>query len=65
MSRKFTYRPYRKEAPGVRRRERKHVAVPRTSMAAPSEPKARWSIDFVSDALADWRKRRAVWRRPW
>jgi putative transposase len=60
VNRKLTYRLYREEGLGVRRRKRKRVAVPRTPMAAPSEPNERWSMDFVSDALADGRKIRAL-----
>ena len=60
VNRKLTYRLYREEGLGVRRRKRKRVAVPRTPMAAPSKPNERWSMDFVSDALADGRKIRAL-----
>jgi putative transposase len=60
VNRKLTYRLYREEGLGVRRRKRKRVAVPRTPKAAPNEPNERWSMDFVSDALADGRKIRAL-----
>ena len=64
VNRKLTYRLYREEGLGVRRRKRKRVSVPRTPMDAPTEPNERWSMDFVSDALADGRKIRSLAQRP-
>ena len=60
VNRKFTCRLYREEGLGVRLRKRKRVSLPREPMAAPSEPDERWSMDLVSDALADGRKIRAL-----
>jgi putative transposase len=51
---------YREEGLAVRRRKRKRVAVPRTPLPAPRHANERWSMDFVSDALGDGRKFRAL-----
>jgi putative transposase len=59
-NRKLTQRVYREEGLQVRRRKRKRVAVPRTPLTAPTRPNERWSMDFVSDALGDGRKFRAM-----
>jgi putative transposase len=60
INRKLVQRLYREEGLTVRRRARKRVAVPRAPMVAPCGPNERWSIDFVSDALADGRKIRSL-----
>jgi putative transposase len=60
VNRKLVQRVYREEGLEVRRRKRKRVAVPRTPMPAPAAPNERWSMDFVSDALGDGRKFRAL-----
>jgi putative transposase len=60
MNRKLVQRLYREEGLHVRRRKRKRVAVPRVPLPAPSAPNERWSMDFVSDALGDGRKFRAL-----
>lgn len=44
----------------IRRRHRKRVAVVRVPITASTGPNMRWSMDFVSDALADGRKIRAL-----
>ena len=44
----------------MRRRKRKRVAVVRIPIVPPTAPNQRWSMDFVSDALADGRKIRAL-----
>lgn len=44
----------------MRRRKRKRVAVTRSPILAPTGPNERWSMDFVSDALGDGRKFRAL-----
>ncbi len=59
-NRKLTQRVYREEGLHVRRRKRKRVAVPRTPLVAPTRANERWSMDFVSDALGDGRKFRAL-----
>ena len=60
VNRKLVQRVYREEGLSVRRRRRKRVAVVRVPIAAPTGPNERWSMDFVSDALADGRKIRAL-----
>ena len=59
-NRKLTQRVYREEGLTVRRRKRKRVAIPRTPLAMPRHANERWSMDFVSDALGDGRKFRAL-----
>ena len=60
VNKKLVQRIYREEGLAVRRRQRKRVAVPRTPLPAPTHPNERWSMDFVSDALGDGRKFRAL-----
>lgn len=53
---KLTYRIYREEKLQVRRKRRKRVAsAPREQMEIPTKPHQRWSMDFMSDSLADGR----------
>ena len=60
VNRKLVQRLYREEGLVVRRRKRKRVAVPRTPLPAPTRANERWSMDFVSDALGNGRKIRAL-----
>ena len=60
VNKKLVQRLYREEGLAVRRRKRKRVAIPRTPMRAPTTANERWSMDFVSDALGDGRKFRAL-----
>lgn len=60
VNRKAVQRLYREEGLHVRRRRRKRVAVPRAPLPVPAGPNARWSMDFVSDALGDGRKFRCL-----
>lgn len=60
INHKLVYRLYREERLAVRRRKRKRTAVARVPLAAPTRPNERWSLDFVSDALADGRKFRSL-----
>lgn len=60
VNRKLVQRVYREEGLHIRRRARKRVAVPRVPMAMPHQANDRWSMDFVSDALGDGRKFRAL-----
>jgi putative transposase len=60
VNRKLVQRVYREEGLHVRRRKRKRVAVPRVPLPAPAAPNEQWSMDFVSDALGDGRKFRAL-----
>ena len=56
---KLTYRIYREEKLHVRRKRRKRVAAtPREQMEVPAKPHQRWSMDFMSDSLADGRSYR-------
>jgi putative transposase len=59
-NKKLVQRVYSEEGLAVRRRNRKRVAVPRTPLAAPRRANERWSMDFVSDALGDGRRFRAL-----
>lgn len=60
VNRKLVQRVYREEGLHVRRRKRKRVAVARVPLPTPSGPNERWSMDFVSDALGEGRKFRAL-----
>ena len=61
VNHKLVERVYREEGLTVRRRRaKKLVAIPRVPLPLPSGANARWSIDFVSDALGDGRKVRAL-----
>jgi len=59
-NKKLVQRVYREEGLAVRRRKRKRVAIPRTPLPSPRGPNERWSMDFVSDALGDGRRFRAL-----
>jgi putative transposase len=60
VNKKLVQRVYGEEGLAVRRRKRKRVAVPRTPLPVPTRPNERWSMDFVSDALGDGRRFRAL-----
>jgi putative transposase len=60
VNRKLVQRVYREEGLHIRRRVRKRVAVQRVPIAMPTQANDRWSMDFVSDALGDGRKFRAL-----
>jgi putative transposase len=55
VNHKRVYRLYRREGLMVKRRKRKRVALPRMPLPMPSGPNERWSMDFVTDTLADGR----------
>lgn len=55
VNHKLVLRLYREEDLAVRRRTKRRVAVPRVPLPAPSSLNERWSMDFVSDELADGR----------
>ena len=56
INHKKVLRLYREEGLAVTRRHRKkHVAIARVPLPRPSGRTERWSMDFVSDALADGR----------
>ncbi len=57
VNHKLVLRLYREEGLAVARRQRKkRVSVPRVPLPAPTVPNERWSMDFVTDALADGRQ---------
>jgi putative transposase len=61
VNRKRVYRIYREEQLAVRRKRRKRVAAaPREALPVPSGPNRRWSMDFMSDTLADSRTFRTL-----
>jgi putative transposase len=56
INHKLVYRLYREEGLVVRRRIRKCIAASRRQhLDTPAKPDQPWSMDFVSDALADGR----------
>lgn len=57
---KKTYRLYAEEGLQVRTRRRKRSQRPRTPLALPNQVNERWSMDFVSDQLADGRRFRVL-----
>lgn len=60
VNRKVVQRVYREEGLHVRRRAPKRVAVVRIPLPLPTRANERWSMDFVSDALNDGRRFRAL-----
>ena len=61
MNLKKVYRLYREERLTVRKRGgRKRALGTRAPMSIPQEPNQRWSLDFVSDALACGRRFRVL-----
>ena len=61
VNHKRVYRLYREEGLSVRRRKRKRmVGIARVPTMAPERPNQRWSMDFVSDALASGRRIRVL-----
>ena len=60
VNHKRVYRLYREEGLAMRRRKRKRVAVPRQVRERPVQPNERWSMDFISDALAQGRRFRCL-----
>lgn len=57
---KRTYRIYREEGLQVRTKKRKKLVRPRIPMVVPSRVNERWSMDFVSDQLANGRRLRVL-----
>ncbi len=61
VNHKRVYRLYREEGLSVRRRKRKRMAgVARAPRPIPERANHRWSMDFVSDALASGRRIRVL-----
>lgn len=55
-----TYRIYREEGLPVRTKRRKKLIRPRVPMRVPDRVNVRWSMDFVSDQLANGRRFRVL-----
>ena len=61
MNRKRVYRLYREAGFLVRRRKRKRIGlVERNPLPKPAAANISWSMDFVSDGLADGRRLRCL-----
>ena len=60
VNHKRLWRIYQEAGLGVRRRERKHVERGKAGMPLLSRPNEEWSIDFISDALANGRAIRVL-----
>jgi len=61
VNHKKTYRLYREAGLAVRRRKRKRIGpFERRPLARPLAPNVSWSMDFVSDGLADGRRLRTL-----
>lgn len=60
INHKRVYRLYREEGLLVRKRSRKKLFRARVPASAPIRPNVRWSMDFVSDAIANGRKFRTL-----
>ncbi len=61
VNHKRVYRLYREEGLGIRvKRRRKRVAAPRVPPAPARRPNERWSLDFLTDSLADGRHFRVL-----
>ena len=60
VNHKRTYRVYREEGLQVRTKKRKKLMRPRIPMVVPNRANERWSIDFVSDQLANGRRFRVL-----
>ena len=57
---KRTYRIYREEGLQVRTKRRKKLSRPRVPMVVPTRVNERWSMDFVSDQMANGRRFRVL-----
>jgi putative transposase len=57
---KRTYRIYCEEGLQVRTKKRKKISRPRVPMLVPNAVNQRWSMDFVSDQLANGRRFRVL-----
>jgi len=60
VNRKRTYRLYTELGMQVRTKKRKKLIRPRVPMTVPTQVNQRWSLDFVSDQLADGRRIRIL-----
>ena len=62
VNKKRTYRIYCEEGLQVRTKRRKKLQRPRLPMLVPAQPNERWSVDFMSDQLANGRRFRILKR---
>jgi len=61
VNHKRVYRLYREEGLALRvKRRRKRVSAPRMLLPPAKRPQERWSIDFLTDSLADGRRFRVL-----
>jgi len=60
VNRKRAYRIYREKELQVRTKKRKKIVRPRVPMLVPDAINQRWSMDFVSDQLANGRRFRVL-----
>jgi len=60
INRKCAYRIYREEGLQILTKRRKKLVRPRAPMLVPNAPNQRWSLDFVSDQLANGRRFRIL-----
>jgi putative transposase len=61
VNKKRVYRLYREAGLAVRRRKRKRIApAERRPLPKPTAPNISWSMDFITDGLADGRKFRCL-----
>jgi putative transposase len=61
VNHKRVYRLYREEGLGIRvKRKKKRTCLPRVTPAPAQRPLERWSMDFLTDALADGRRFRVL-----
>jgi putative transposase len=60
VNKKRTYRIYCEEGLQVRTKKRKKISRPRVPMLVPDAVNQRWSMDFVSDQLANGRRFRVL-----
>jgi putative transposase len=61
VNHKRVYRLYREEGLGIRVKRRKKLAsAPRVLPPPPTRPLERWSLDFLTDSLADGRRFRVL-----
>jgi putative transposase len=60
INHKKVYRIYKEEGLLIRRQKRKRLVRERIPMPIPDKPNVRWSMDFISDTLANGRKFRVL-----
>jgi putative transposase len=61
VNHKRVYRLYREEGLGIRvKRKKKRTCMPRVTPTPAQRPQERWSMDFLTDSLADGRRFRVL-----